>query len=165
MGGLEDGNGPVGHDPDGTDTDRSQRPMETDRTKYYEPGRLTVAEGPLGKLPVVLGGDPQGPEPGLTGENFVCNGIEGQRESCRHYAAVLMPAHGVARGFGEMKQIRRFCTKLATASELFELDGEVFACTLRDPQDEASVRKIHDFERRQRELAAEMAEVSGELDF
>jgi hypothetical protein len=139
--------------------------MEVDRSKYYETGRLNVVEGPLGTLPTVMGEPPVGPEPGLRIDNFVCNGIEGLREPCRHYAAVLLPADGVARGFGEMKQIRRFCLKMATASELFELDGDVFACTLRSPQDDTSVAKINDFEARQRQLAAEAAETSGELDF
>jgi hypothetical protein len=147
--------------------------MEVDRSKYYEPGRLNVAEGPLGQLPTVGGETPVGPEPGLRVDNFVCNGIPfprrdevpSGREPCRFYAAVLLPADGVARGFGEMKQIRRFCLKMATASELFELDGDVFACTLRDPQDQASIMKINDFEARQRQLAEDMAETSGELDF
>lgn len=165
MGGLDDGDGPVGHDPDGTDADRRQRPMEVDRSKYYETGQLQVAEGPPGKLPVILGDQPPGPEPGLRVDNFVCNGVEGVREPCRHYAAVLLPADGVARGFGEMKQIRRFCLKMATASELFELDGDVFACTLRDPQDTSSAAKINEFESKQRRLAEEAAETSGELDF
>lgn len=165
MGGLEDGDGPVGHDPDGTDADRRQRPMETDRSKYFETGQLSVAEGPPGKLPVILGDKPAGPEPGLREDNFICNGIAGRREACRYYSAVLLPADGVARGFGDMRQIRRFCLRMATASELFELDGEVFACTLREPQDEASVAKIDEFEARQRKLAEEIAETSGELDF
>lgn len=139
--------------------------MEVDRTKYFETGALQVMEGPLGELPTVLGGEPQQPGPGLRVDNFVCNGVEGVRDACRHYAAVLLPADGVARGFGEMRQIRRFCLKMATASELFELDGDLFACTLRDPPDDGSARKIYEFEERQRELAEEMAETSGELDF
>lgn len=139
--------------------------MEVDRSKYYETGQLQVMEGPLGQLPQIVGDKPVGPGPGLRVDNFVCNGVAGVREPCRHYAAVLLPADGVARGFGEMRQIRRFCLKMATASELFELDGDVFACTLRDPRDAASVAKIDDFEERQRKLAEEMAETSGELDF
>lgn len=139
--------------------------MEVDRSKYYETGRLNVVEGPPGKLPVIQGDAPLGPGQGLSADNFVCNGIPGRREECSYYAAVLMPAEGVARGFERMQQIRRFCLRMATASELFELDGDVYACTLRDPQIPALAEKIHAFEAKQRQIAAEVAETSGELDF
>jgi len=165
MGGREDGDGLPGQSPDGTDVERKQRPMEVDRSKYYETGHLQVMEGPLGQLPVVGGTPPEGPEPGLRVDNFVCNGVPGVREPCQHYAAVLLPAQGVARGFGEMREIRRFCLKMATASELFELDGDVFACTLRSPPDPGSAGVIDEFEARQRQLAADVAETGGELDF
>lgn len=139
--------------------------METDRSKYFETGQLQVAEGPPGSLPVVGGDLPDGPGPGLSQENFVCNGVSGVRPPCEHYAAVLLPADGVARGFDKMRQIRRFCLKMSTASELFELDVDVFACTLRSPQDQSSVALIDAFEDRQRKLAEETAETSGKLDF
>lgn len=163
MGGLED-DGPGGQSPDGRESSSVQRPMEVDRSKYYETGQLNVVEGPPGSLPVVQGDQPVGPEAGLTADNFVCNGVE-DRPPCEHYAAVLLPADGVARGFESMKMIRRFCLKMATGTELFELDGSVFGCTLRSPQDPRSIEKINDFERRQREIAAETAQTSGELDF
>jgi hypothetical protein len=170
MGGHKtgDGSGEVedgpGHSPDGTGVDRRQRPMETDRSRYFETGQLNVAEGPPGVLPTILGGNPSEQEPGLRLDNFVCNGAPG-REPCRYYAAVLTPADGVARGFGAMRQIRRFCLKLATGTELWELDGDLFACTLRDPRDSTSAGEIQAFEDRQRDLASEMAEKSGHLDF
>lgn len=138
--------------------------MEVDRSKYYETGQLNVAEGPPGTLPTIVGGEPQGPEAGLTENNFVCNGTS-SRPPCEHYAAILLPADGVARGFDKMRQIRRFCLKMATGTELFELDGSVFACTLRSPQDAKSAQAIYEFEERQRKLAAESAQKSGELDF
>jgi hypothetical protein len=163
MGGLED-DGLPGKSPDGRESSSVQRPMEVDRTKYYETGQLNVAEGPPGTLPVVGGDPPAGPEAGLTAENFVCNGTA-DRPQCEFYAAVLMPADGVARGYAPMKQIRRFCLKMATGTELFELDGSVFACTLRSPQDPVSADQIRTFEERQRQLAAESAQTSGELDF
>lgn len=138
--------------------------METRRSNYYETGRLNVGEGPPGHLPVVGGESPAGPEPGLRVDNFVCNAAPG-RPACRYYAAVLKPAEGQARGFDDMQEIRRFCLKMGTASEMLELDGEIYACTLRDPQDETSEAKIREFEARQRQIAEEAAETTGELDF
>lgn len=157
----EDENRPL--DKEG-DEPRRQRPMEVDSSRYYETGRLNVVEGPPGRLPEILGDPPAGPDPGMTVESFVCNAAPG-RPACSFYAAVLLPADGSAKGFGPMRQIRRFCTRLATASELFELDGDVYACTLRSPSDEASKREIDLFETRQRKLAEEASEKSGSLDF
>jgi len=163
MGGLED-DGQNGQSPDGRESSSVQRPMEVDRSKYYETGKLKVSEGPPGTLPVIVGGAPDGPETGLTPSNFVCNAAE-DRPACEHYAAVLLPADGVARGFESMRQIRRFCLKMATGTELFELDGSVFGCTLRSPADPVSTKRIRDFEERQREIATESAQTTGELDF
>lgn len=163
MGGLDD-DGQNGQSPDGRESSSVQRPMAVDKTDYYETGKLTVMEGPPGSLPVVQGSAPVGPEPGLTPTNFICNAAEG-RAQCDYYAAILLPADGVARGYDKMLQIRRFCTRLATGTELFELTGDLYACTLRHPQDKTSGEKIRDFERRQREIAAEAAQTQGELDF
>jgi hypothetical protein len=143
-----------------------QRPMEVDRSKYYETGNLQVAAGSDG-LPVVAGGAPQGADDGLTDDNLVCIEGEGEdgRPACEHYVAILLPADGVARGYGEMRQIRRFCKRLSTASELFEIDQNIYACTSRSPQDAASRAQILVFEAKQKQLARDSAETTGELDF
>lgn len=165
MGGSADGEGDLpGTSADGTDEDRTQVPLAVDRMAYYKTGELNVVEGPLGELPQVLGEPPVGPEPGVREDNFVCLGAPG-RPPCRHLAQVLLPAPGVAKGFAAMKQIRAFCLRMATASELYEVDGEIFACTLRDPPDEASAAKIDEFRARQQHIEKEMNETSGELDF
>lgn len=163
MGGLDD-DGLPGQSPEGDQSNSGQRGMEVDPSKYYETGRLQVTEGPLGKLPVVGGDLPDGPGPGLSAERFVCNGV-GDRPPCKHYAALLLPADGVAKGFGPMRQIRRFCTRLATGTELFELSDDMYACTLRSPQDERSAKKIFEFEEKQRRLAEETEQSRGELNF
>lgn len=144
--------------------DPGQRGMETDWSRYYEPGAAQMAPGPDGMPHLVGGEDTPEPQDGLTDENLVCTGGEG-RPPCRYYTAVLVPAPGEAKGFGKLKQIRRFCRLLATASELFEITENIYACTSRDPQDEKSVKKIRDFEDRQKQIAREHAETSGELDF
>lgn len=140
-----------------------QVPVATRVSDYYEPGRLAVAVGADG-LPVVGGEPPDGPEPGLSDENLVCVEAPG-RPACTHYVALLRPADGVARGYGQLRQIRRFCTRLATASELFEIDGEIYACSGRQPFDVASDRLIRDFELRQKQAASEAAQEKGEVDF
>jgi hypothetical protein len=137
--------------------------MEVDSSRYYETGNLAVGMGNDG-LPVIAGGEPQGGDDGLTDANLVCVGGEG-RMPCEHYTALLLPADGVARGYGEMRQIRRFCNRLSTASELFEIDGNIYACTSRDPREERSAALVDDFEARQKKLAEESAETSGALDF
>lgn len=146
------------------DEPRHQRPMEVDPSLYYETGRLNVMEGPPGRLPEILGDPPPLPDPGMTVDSFVCNAAAG-RLACEFYGAVLLPAAGSAKGFSPMRQIRRFCTRLATASELFELEGDVYACTLRRPLHESSTREIEAFEERQRKLAEEVGEKSGSLEF
>lgn len=140
-----------------------QVPVATDRTDYYEPGRLAVAVGADG-LPVVAGEPPSGPEPGLTDDNLVCLEAPG-RPACEHLVSLLRPADGVSRGHGQLRQMRRFCTRLATASELFEVDGDIFACSARTPVDVQSNKLIREFERRQKEVAAEAAQEQGEVDF
>lgn len=140
-----------------------QRPVELDRTRYYATGRLTFDVAADG-LPVPGGEPPAGPEPGLSDESLVCT--EGKdRPQCEHYIALLRPAEGVAKGFGPMREIRRFCRCLATASELFEIDGDIAACSARSPIDRKSLSLILDFERRQKELAHDVAEKSGVLDY
>jgi hypothetical protein len=146
-----------------------QVPVAREVHDYYEPGRLAVAVGPDG-LPVVAGGAPQGPEPGLTDDNLICLetlDADGNvvRPACSSYIALLRPADGVARGFGELRQIRRFCTRLATASELFEIDGDIFACSGRTPVDVRSADLIRNFEARQKQAAADAAQDNGEVDF
>lgn len=141
-----------------------QIPVAVDQSTYYEPGRLAVAVGPDG-LPVVAGEPPSGPEPGLTHDNLVCLAVPGEREQCAHLVSLLRPADGVSRGYGQMRQIRRFCTRLATASELFEVDGDIYACSARSPADAASTKLIRDFEARQKDIAAEAAQDQGEVEF
>lgn len=149
---------------DGGDSgERSQRPMETDPSKYYETGRLAMGIGADG-LPVVLGGAPRLPEAGWSYDNLIC--AKGpDRPACKHYARYLSPAAGVARGFDEMRQMRRFCKELATASELFEITENVYGCDLRSPPDPRSLRVLDDFEERQRDITNEVNETGGELDF
>jgi hypothetical protein len=140
-----------------------QRPMEIDRNKYYETGTLMVGMG-NDKLPVIAGPLPEGPESGIDDDNLICSKADG-RPACEHYVAVLLRADGVARGFGPMRQIRRFCKRLSTPSELFEVDVDIFACTSREPADPVSTRLIEEFETRQKDLTEEAAETSGDLDF
>jgi hypothetical protein len=141
---------------------RTQRGMEVDPNRYYETGRAAVGRGPDG-MPLMQGDPPPPPPSGLTVEGLVCNRAPG-RDPCRYYGAVLTKAEGVARGFEQMHQIRRFCTRLATAAELFEIDQDMIACTLRDPPEERSRQVIDDFEDRQRDIADESAQKSAKLD-
>lgn len=161
MGEEGDGRGPFDEGPRELG---DQRPMETDSSRYYETGRLNVAEGPPGKLPVILGDAPVLPAAGLTAQNFVCNAAGG-RPACTYYAAILLPADGVARGFDEMQQIRRFCTRLATASELFELPEQMHGCSLRLPVWQPGIDRIAAFEERQRKVAEDAAQISDEIDY
>ena len=80
--------------------------------------------------------------------------------------AVGIGSDGGAKGYGrELRQIRRFCSRLGTAAELFEITGNVHACTLREPQDQRSAQLIENFEAEQIKQAGEMSEKSGALDF
>jgi hypothetical protein len=142
-----------------------QRGVERDSSRYYETGRASVGIGADG-LPVVGGDLPEGPSEGLTDSNMICNATEdGSRKECEWYTAVLLPADGIAKGFDEMREIRRFCRLLATASELWEITGNLYACTSRSPQDLVSISKVKNFELRQKKAAREAAEKSGKLDF
>jgi len=163
-------------DPEDDSPDRRQRPMEVDRYRYYETGRLAMSISNADGLPEVVGGaDVQLPESGLMDDSFVCNAALGSsdptgkvrqpRPACEHYRAILVPAPGVARGFEAMREIRRFCMRLSTPSELFELGGDLYACLSREPRDEQSARLIEDFEAKQKKMAQETAEESGQLDF
>lgn len=171
MGGVFDDNGESSPLLTETDPDAPaqverprQRPMEVDSMRYLETaGRVSVGIG-ADKMPLIGGEPPTGPEPGLTDTNLICNEAEG-RPACEHYIALVLPADGVAKGFEELRQIRRFCKKLSTAAELFEITGNIYACTGRSPEDLVSIRIVKDFERRQKEIAAEHAETSGTLDF
>lgn len=164
MAGVFDDSAPEGGGlEDEHEYDRVQRGVEVDRTKYYETGRAAVGIGPDG-MPLIAGDPPPEPDTGWTHRNLVCSEAPG-REACEHYVALLLPADGVAKGFAPLRQIRRFCTKLATAAELFEIDGDIYACSVRKPQDEPSIQQIRDFEARQKAVAEEANETSGELDF
>ena len=139
------------------------RPMSVDPTQYYETGAAQVASGPDG-LPVIAGEPPDGPEPGLSDDNFICTDGP-NRPPCAHYVAIVVPAEGTAKGFGPLRRIRRFCKWLSTGMEPFELTGDFYACTARSPQDLVSLRIITDFEKKQKKQAREHAQQSGELDF
>lgn len=141
----------------------SQRGVAVDSSEYFETGAVAVAIAEDG-LPRVGGEPPETQDEGITDENLVCTSGPG-RPRCKYYTALLVPADGVAKGFPDMRQIRRFCSRLQTASELWEITGSVYACTARRPRDEASNRAIEDFEARQKALAAEMNETGGKLEF
>lgn len=166
MGGVADqppGGGPGAEDSEPVERP-SQEPMQVDSSRYLKTaGMIAMAIGSDG-MPEMPSGDPPGPDEGLTDENLVCAGGQG-RPPCEHYGAILVPADGEAKGFGEMRQIRRFCKRLSTATELFEITTSIYACTLRSPADDASERKIHNFEAEQKRIAQEHEETGGSLDF
>jgi hypothetical protein len=134
-----------------------QVPMEVDSSRYMETGTLKVVEDGPGGLPQVVGDEPVVGDVGLTYANLVCTEAPGRR-ACEHYVAILIPADGEAKGFGPMRQIRRFCKRLSTASELFEITGQIYGCSARSPEDGAAVQAVRDFEQRQREHEAEAAQ-------
>jgi hypothetical protein len=141
-----------------------QKPLATRPSDYIETGYLPVVAAPDGGV-LIAGGEPPGSALMLTGENLVCTEDETTgRQECDFFVQWITEAEGVTKGFGEQpKQIRCYCTKLATASELMEI-GEVavFACSARRPVDIRSRDMIRNFRRRQRELAAEYAQEQGE---
>jgi len=142
-----------------------QRGVERDPHRYIHMGRAAVGIGADG-LPAMGAEPPRGPEPGLTDANLICMESEDEaRPACEHLITLVVPADGEAKGFDELRQIRRFCKRLATASELWEVTGNVYACSSRSPSDLVSLRVIKDFEKRQRELAREQSEKSGTLTF
>jgi hypothetical protein len=142
-----------------------QAPVEVDPSRYYRTGSVGIGIGHDG-MPVVAGEGPPEPDVGLTDNNFICAASEdGKRPECVHLVTLVLPADGVAKGFGELRQIRQFCRWLATGSEQWEHRGNVYACNARSPQDLVSIRIIRDFRTRQKDLAAETAEKSGSLQF
>jgi len=142
---------------------RSQKPLETKYEKYIETGYLAVGTAEDGGVKMG-GGTAPSPAPGLTADNMVCLEAEG-RPYCEHYIAFLTDAEGVAKGFEKMRQIRRYCRRMSTASELMELgETAIYACSSRSPQDPRSLQLIRDHELRQRKAAEEMARESGDLD-
>ncbi len=143
---------------------RSQKPLETKSANYIETGYLAVGMSEDGGVRMG-GGEPPSPAPGLTTENMVC--LEsGSRPYCEHYIAFLTDAEGTAKGFAKLRQIRRYCRKMSTASELMELgEAAIYACTARSPQDPQTLHLIRDHEIRQRKAADEMAREKGELEF
>lgn len=146
------------------DLSQSQKGMKTHASEYYEPGHVAVGMAPDGG--VRIAGDPPPPPPdGLTEDNLICTEAPG-RDECDHYVALLLDAEGIIRGAKEQpRQIRRFCRRLATASELMDLEGlNVYACSSRSPRDLVSAGLLRKFEGRQREQAAEVAATGGEMD-
>jgi hypothetical protein len=141
----------------------AQRPMAIRPSDYAETGRLNVGVGHDG-MPMVGGEQATGPGEGWSETNLICGEAPG-RQACQNFIALLTPADGEARGFGELRQIRRFCTRLATAAELFEIDGNIYACSARSPSDPKSLKVLQDFEQRQKQITEDVAEKSGELDF
>jgi hypothetical protein len=142
----------------------SQTGMKTHASEYYEPGRVAVGMAPGGG--VRIEGDPPPPPPeGLTDDNLICTSAA-DRPECEHYVALLLDAEGVFRGGStQPRQIRRFCRRLATASELMDLEGlNVYACSSRSPRDSVSAGLLRKFEDHQREKAAEVAATGGEMD-
>ncbi len=143
----------------------TQRPMEVSSSQYVEIGAARMVIGADG-MPEVAGGEPRPTGDGLSTSNFVCSADVG-RPACKFYAALLLTAEGTVKGFGkeQPRALRRFCTKLAAQSELMELtETEVFACTLRSPQDTSSAAIIEKFEARQRTIATEAAKTNDDFE-
>lgn len=168
--GIFDPNSPESGDQPGdlSETEvghHGQQRMEVDSSKYYKTGFVGVSMAADG-MPAVGGDGPPEQEDGLTDANFICaESSDGTRPECVHLVTLVLPADGVAKGFGEMRQIRQFCRWLATGSEQWEHRGNVYACNARSPQDLVSIRIVRDFRQRQKDLAAETSEKSGKLDF
>lgn len=143
-----------------------QKPLATRTADYVETGFVAVHEVPGGGV-AIGGGDPPGPALHLTDGNLICLEHEASgREACQHLVQWVTEAEGVTKGVGEQpKQIRAFCTRLATASELMEL-GEIaiFACSARTPRHIPSEQVIRRFRQQQLEQAAEFAQTQGEKD-
>jgi hypothetical protein len=142
-----------------------QKPLATRPADYVEVGFLAVGQAADG-LPLMGGGDPPEQALLLTADNLVCTEDESSgRAACEFFVEQLTEAEGVAKGFEELRQVRCYCTRLATSSELMEV-GEVavFACSARRPQDLTSKNLLKKFRARQRDMAAEHAQVTGETD-
>jgi hypothetical protein len=135
----------------------SQRPLELDPAAYVELGAAEVGIGPDG-LPLMAGGAPRAPAPGLTADRFVCASAPG-RDVCVHLGQLLLDAPGEYHGDDPAQEkpmrLARYCTRLAAQTELLDLtDTQVHACTLRQPPDPVSSARIERFEARQRAIAA-----------
>lgn len=143
-------------------TEKGQKPMSTDPNDYRETGGYVGMVPGKDGLPVVANASIETTfGEGLTEDSLICTGA-GSRAPCEHYAALLQPAEGEFKGGEPLLQIRRFCTRLASATELMELtDVDVYACSLRKPQDPASYAKIVRFENKQRKVTAEGKKTSG----
>lgn len=143
-----------------------QRGASVRTSDYVQTGHVPVSLAADGGVRIG-GGDPPPRALYLSGDNFICLADEERnRPVCEHLVQWVTEADGVVKGMDEQpKQIRRWCTRLATASELMEL-GEIaiFACSARRPIDVRSEDLIKNFERRQRELAAEHAQKASETD-
>lgn len=142
-----------------------QKPLARRPADYVETGFLAVGQAADG-MPLMGGGEPPDQALMLTSDNLVCTADEGTgREECQFFVEQLTEAEGEAKGFAEMRQVRCYCTRLATASELMEL-GEIaiFACSARKPPDVASKALLRKFRQRQRDMAAEHAQKTGETD-
>jgi len=149
-------------------------PFERDQYDYVQHSSPQIVEGADG-MPVIAGAGPaEGAPQGLTSDNFICSGNE-QRRPCRYYAPVLLDTTAQWSGPDRPKSLRRFCTKLATATEPFELtELNVYACLQRssltadeissDPADVHSRRLIEKAEARQREIGDKGKREHGELD-
>lgn len=140
----------------------TQVPLEVESHKYVELGEVRMVSAPGGVM--VAPGEPAQPADYLTEDSFVCSSTP-TRPVCEGYAAMLLPAEGIVRGFKQPLQIRRFCTRLASQSELLELtDCTVYACTLRSPRDPNSAGRIEAFEAKQRQIAEESAQTGGQVE-
>jgi len=140
---------------------KSQVPLEIDPYKYVELGEVRMVAAPGGVM--VAPGESAQPGDYLTEDSFVCASTP-TRPACIGYAALLVPAEGIVRGFEKPLQIRRLCTRLSAQSELMDLtDATVYACTLRSPVDPNSAGRIAKFEAKQRKIAEDSAQKRGQV--
>lgn len=142
-----------------------QKPLALRPSDYVEVGFLSVGAAADG-LPLMGGGEAPDQALLLTSDNLVCTeDAETGRPECEFFVQQLTEADGKAKGFEEMRQMRCYCTRLATSSELMEL-GEVavFACSARKPRDLRSQELLTKFRQKQRQQAAEHAQETGESD-
>lgn len=144
----------------------AQMPAQVDATKYQHLGRLAMVPSADGGV-VLAGGEPPPLDEGLTSDNLVCTADPASgREECEHYIAFLTDADGVFKGGKRrLMQIRRFCRRMSTASELMELgSAPVHACTARKPVDARSKALIERFEDEQRRRSDEANQTSADVD-
>lgn len=144
----------------------AQVPAQVDATKYTQIGRLAMVPSADGGV-TLAGGEPPPLDEGLTSDNLVCTTDQASgREQCDYYVAFLTDADGVFKGGKRrLMQIRRFCTRMSTASELMELgSAPVHACTARKPIDARSRALIERFEDEQRRRSDEASQESADVD-